>query len=153
MRYLQLLLGGLAVCAVAASASLSPARATEVLITQAEANLPAQKGAVGIATRGITRGPKIEYIGDAAATPSPIRLRVKFESFGGTTIDTSSLKVTYLKTPAVDLTDRVKPFIQPTGIDMPDAVLPAGEHPLRIDVRDSDGRIATSSFVLKVVAP
>ena len=148
---MRCLLGSLAVCAIVVLAPATRADAGAVLITETEAQLPSQKGAFAVATRGITRGPRIEYVSDTAGSQSPIRLRVKFESFGGSKIDTDSLKVIYLKTPAVDLTDRVKPFIQPTGIDMPDAVLPVGEHSLRVDVKDSDGRTATSNFVLKVL--
>lgn len=150
MRRLRILSGLLALGAIAVAAPLTPAEAGPVLITEAEAKLPPPKGAFAVATRGITRGPKIEYLADTGATKSPIRLRVKFESFGGAKIDPDSLKVTYLKSPSVDLTDRIKPFIQPTGIDMPDATLPPGDHSLRVDVKDSDGRVATSSFVLKV---
>jgi hypothetical protein len=40
--------------------------------------------------------------------------------------------------------------VQPTGIDMPDAQLPPGEHLLRIDIKDSDGRPASVSFLLKI---
>jgi len=58
--------------------------------------------------------------------------------------------VTYLKSPVVDLTSRIKPFVQPAGIDMPDAQLPPGEHLLRIDIKDSDGRPASISFLLKI---
>lgn len=150
MRRLRIVLGSLAFCAAAILSSAALAQAGPILITEAEAKLPPPKGAFAVATRGITRGPKIEHLTDAGATKSPIRLRVKFESFGGAKIDPDSLKVTYLKSPAVDLTDRIKPFIQPTGIDMPGATLPPGDHALRVDVKDSDGRVATSSFVLKV---
>ena len=38
-----------------------------------------------------------------------------------------------------------------TGIDMPDAELPPGDHIMRIDIKDSDGRTGSTSFVLKVV--
>ena len=44
----------------------------------------------------------------------------------------------------------LKSFVQATGIDIPDVELPAGEHMVRVDVKDSDGRIGTTSFVLKV---
>ncbi len=128
----------------------TPASAGTVLISADEAKLPPPKGAVGVATRGITRGPKVAYIGAADATKSPMRLQLKFESFGGAKIDTDSLKVTYVKTPAVDLTPRLKPFIKSDGIDMPDAELPAGDHLIRVDVKDSDGRVATTSFTLKI---
>jgi hypothetical protein len=33
---------------------------------------------------------------------------------------------------------------------MPDVELPPGDHMVRIDVKDSDGRTGTTSFVLKV---
>ncbi|MBI3700195.1 MAG: hypothetical protein HY242_07085 [Afipia sp.] len=148
---MSVLAGSAALCAVAAVAPAIPAQASEVLITAQEASLPPAKGAFSVATRGITRGPRIDYVADpSGGMHSPIRLQMKFESFGGATIDPASLKVTYLKDPAVDLTDRVKPFVKPTGIDMPDAVLPPGDHTLRVDVKDSDGRVATSSIVLKI---
>lgn len=128
----------------------TPASAGTVLISADEAKLPPPKGAVGVATRGITRGPKVAYIGAADATKSPMRLQLKFESFGGAKIDTDSLKVTYVKTPSVDLTPRLKPFVKPDGIDMPDAELPAGDHLIRVDVKDSDGRSTSTSFTLKI---
>lgn len=141
----------LAVLAGVAMLSVSPVHAGQILITEQEATLPPPKGAVAVATRGITRGPKIDPVSKLDGVKSPIRLQLKFESFGGATIDTKSLKVTYLKSPSVDLTSRVQPFIQPTGIDMPDATLPPGEHQLRVDVKDSDGRTATANVVLKIV--
>ena len=145
----KVLSGSLAVCALAALSV--PAFAGEVLITAQEASLPPPKGAIAVATRGITRGPKIDMVSSLDGVKSPVHLQLKFESFGGATIDTSSLKVTYLKSPTVDLTDRVKPYIKPTGIDMPDATLPPGDHSLRVDVKDSDGRTATANLVLKIV--
>ncbi|WP_424631153.1 hypothetical protein [Bradyrhizobium sp. SYSU BS000235] len=126
------------------------AYANDVLITDDEAKLPPVKES-SEKTRGITRGPRIEYLADGNAAHSPIHFRVKFQSFGGARIDTESLKVTYVKNPTVDLTPRVKPFTQPTGIDMPNAVLPPGNHVLRIDLKDSDGRTAATSFTLKIV--
>lgn len=127
-----------------------PANAGSVLITPEEASLPAPKGAIAVTSRGITRGPRIEYLGGQSVTRSPMRLQLKFETFGGAKIDPESLKVTYMKNPAVDLTPRLKPFVQPTGIDMADAVLPAGDHVMRVDVKDSDGRAATTSFTVKI---
>ena len=119
------------------------------LITPEEAALPPQKGAVATSNRGITRGPKIT-VSEDGARPAPIRFQVKFQPLGGSTIDLDGLKVIYLKQPNVDLTPRVKPFVQPTGIDMPDALLPPGDHLVRIDVKDSEGRVSTTSFLLKI---
>ncbi len=131
-------------------AAVTPVSAGTVLISADEARLPLPAGAVAVATRGITRGPKVAYVGTPDASKSPMRLQLKFESFGGSKIDTDSLKVTYIKTPSVDLTPRLKPFVKPDGIDMPDAELPAGDHIIRVDVKDSEGRSASTSFTLKV---
>ncbi|EKS38223.1 hypothetical protein [Afipia broomeae] len=131
-------------------AAAMPASAGTVLISADEAKLPPPAGAVAVATRGITRGPKIAYVATADPAKSPMRLQLKFESFGGSKIDTDSLKVTYIKNPAIDLTPRLKPFVKPDGIDMPDAELPAGDHVIRVDVKDSEGRTASTSFTLKV---
>ncbi|TKT73469.1 hypothetical protein YH63_019700 [Afipia massiliensis] len=128
----------------------TPVNAGTVLISADEANLPPPKGAVAVATRGITRGPKVAHVPAASPSKSPMRLHLKFESFGGAKIDTDSLKVTYMKSPSVDLTPRLKPFVKPDGIDMPDAELPAGDHVIRVDVKDSEGRSASTSFTLKV---
>jgi len=129
--------------------SLGTAGATP-LITDDEAKLPPPKGAISATTRGILRGPKVEVISPNEAAHSPLRLQLKFETFGGARIDIESVKVLYLRTPNVDLTARVRPFIQADGIDMPDAELPPGEYTVRVDVKDSDGRPGSASFILKV---
>ena len=120
------------------------------LITDDEARLPPPKGAISANTRGILRGPKVEVVSPNEAGHSPLRLQLKFESFGGARIDIESVKVLYLRTPNVDLTARVRPFIQADGIDMPDAELPPGEYLVRVDVKDSDGRPGSASFTLRI---
>jgi hypothetical protein len=142
---LGLLLG----CVAAVTIASMPAQATQ-LITAEEAKSPPPKGAVATDRRGITRGPKVDVV-TGAEVKSPMRLLLKFEPYGGARIDPDSVKVTYLRTPNVDLTPRVKSFVQATGIDMPDAELPAGEHMVRVDIKDSDGRAGTTIFVLKVL--
>src|SRR6266403_6119554 len=121
------------------------------LITAEEASLPPQKGAVPNSGRGITRGPKIQVPEmETGVQTSPVHFLVKFQTFGGSSIDLDALKVTYLKSPVVDLTPRIRPFALPTGIDMPDSLLPPGDHLLRIDIKDSDGRVSSISFLLKI---
>jgi hypothetical protein len=121
-----------------------------VLITEQEAKLPPLKGALATERRGITRGPKVEFIADSDPGHSPMHFQLRFVSYGGARIDPGSVKLTYLKTPSVDLTDRVRPFVQATGIDIPDTELPPGDHMLRLDIRDQDGRIGSTVFDLKV---
>lgn len=145
-----LLFAGVFAVGFAVLSAPAEVQAGTVLISADEAKLPPPKGAIAVATRGITRGPKIEILTGADSNKSPMRLQLKFESFGGAKIDTDAVKVTYMKSPAVDLTPRLKPFVQPTGIDMPDAELPAGDHMIRVDVKDSDGRAGTQTFTLKI---
>jgi hypothetical protein len=140
----------MAVCAASAITISSAACASHLLITEDEARLPPPKGALTADRRGITRGPKIEVIVDGEQVHSPVHLQLKFESFGGAKIDPDSIRVTYMKTPTVDLTERIKSFVRANGLDMPDAELPPGDHMIRVDIKDSEGRVGTTSFVLKI---
>lgn len=149
MRFLQL--GGLAICVAVALAAVEPAHAANViLITADEAKLPPPKGAIPVASRGVTRGPKLEIVSQTGVIRSPARLQLKFQTYGGSKVDLNAVQATYLRTPNVDLTSRIKPFVDADGIDVPAAELPPGDHIVRIDIKDSDGRAATASFVLKV---
>jgi hypothetical protein len=121
-----------------------------VLITPDEAKLPPPKVAVAMTARGVTRGPQIELVQEPDPTKSPTHLQLKFQAHGGAKVDPSSVQMTYLRTPDVDLTARIKPFVTDAGIDLLDAVVPPGAHILRVDVKDSDGRAGTLSFVLNV---
>jgi len=139
---------GLAVsCATGASAG-------EVLITKAEAALPAPPDLGVLGTRGLTRGPRVEQVlpdphGQGAKSPFP--LEIKFIAHNDTTVDPASVKVTYLRTPSVDLTPRLKGHITPAGIDLGDADVPPGTHMLRVEVHDSQGRSGTSIIKLSVL--
>jgi len=117
------------------------------LITEAEAALPDATGT--IVMRGITRGPTIKLI-NPAETKSPFDLKVKFQAHGGSAVEPGSVKLVYLKSPAIDITDRVKPFISPDGIDMAKAEIPAGHHSIRIDIKDSEGRAGSATVMLTV---
>jgi len=127
------------------------AAASVVLITPDEAKLPPPKMAVAISSRGVTRGPQIEVVQLADPTKSPAHFQLKFLAHGGARIDAKSVQMTYLRTPDVDLTQRIKPFVTEGGVDIPDAVVPPGAHTLRVDIKDSDGRPGTLNFVLNVM--
>ena len=138
------------VCLVAASFwCAGPSRAVP-LITEEEARLPPPKGAVAVDQRGIMRGPKVEFVSPGASASSPLPLVLKFQSYGGAKIDLDSVRMIFLRTPNVDLTSRVKPFVKADGINMQDAELPPGEYTVRVDIKDSDGRSGTAIFTLKV---
>ena len=57
---------------------------------------------------------------------APFAMKVEFQPHGGSKIDANSVKVTYLKKPAVDLTPRMKSAISESGINLGDANVPAG---------------------------
>ena len=132
--------------AAAILASVCANAQAEVLVTPAEAALPA---AAGMTQRGITRGPTVKLI-NPAEIKSPFNLKVGFEPHGGAKVEPGSVKVVYLKSPTVDITDRVKPFVTAQGIDMGKAEIPPGQHVFRIDVKDSDGRPGTATLQLTV---
>jgi hypothetical protein len=130
--------------------ALIPAQshAGTILITEQEASLPG--GRTGPISRGITRGPSVELVEPGETAHSPVHFQIKFQAFGGSKINLDTLHVSYLKSPEIDLIPRLARFIQRSGIDIPDAEIPPGEHTFRIDVSDTDGRTRSSVFVFKV---
>lgn len=128
-----------------------PAQAFQ-LITQAEAALPAAP-TPDIGLRGLTRGPDVDQRSPSpeAVTPlGPLTLDVTFEPHNGVAVDPGTVKVTYLKEPAIDLTQRLKPYITATGIKAGDVGIPPGTHMIRIDLADTQGRTATKIMTIKV---
>jgi len=137
-----------------ACGDVSAASAAEILITQAEATLPASPDLGALGTRGLTRGPRVEQVlpdPRSKGAKAPFPLEVRFVAHNDTTVDPTSVKVTYLKSPSVDLTPRLKGHISATGIDMGDADVPPGTHMIRVDVRDSQGRSGTAVIKLSVL--
>ena len=121
------------------------------LITEEEARLPAIPK---MATRGgITRGPGIKVVSPNpdGQVKAPFAMKVEFQPHGGSKIDAGSVKITYLKKPAVDLTPRLKTAISESGINLGDANVPAGAHDIRIDVTDAEGRTKSETVSFTVV--
>jgi len=120
---------------------------TVQLITAEEAKQPAATAKPP--SRAITRGPGVRLTSPESVSGT-FAFRLAFEPRGEAKIDTSSVKVEYLRGPVIDLTGRVKSGIRPTGIDIPAATAPSGEHPIRVTVRDSEGRLGTAEIKLTV---
>lgn len=130
---------------------IMPSAFAAPLITVEEASRPAAVPA--IVHRAITRGPGIRLVAPdlgGAETKSPVDIKIGFEPRGGAKIDLNSLKVIYLKSPTVDLLQRVKHGLSETGIDLKNAELPPGDHQLRVTVLDTEGREGTAVVSLKV---
>ena len=121
-----------------------------VLITADEARLPAgevQK------SRGITRGPTLELISpktDARGVKSPLDFKVRFVAHGGASIDAESVQLLYVKSPSVDLSERIAAYVGEDGISVSKAALPPGEHVMVVSVQDSSGRRGQSVIKLTV---
>lgn len=145
--FVAVLLGGLALLLFQSAA---PA---EVLITEAEARLPAPP-AVPVPTRGLTRGPGIEQVSPSPERDihSPIAFKVAFHSRNKIDIELSSVRLTYIKAQLVDLTDRVRKYLTSSGIDMARAEVPPGTHWLRLDLKDRQGRVNTAIIKLTIAA-
>ena len=48
---------------------------------------------------------------------SPAKLQLKFQTYGGAKVDLDAVQATYLRTPNVDLTPRIKPSsVQPASM-------------------------------------
>src|SRR5262249_43305583 len=92
-----------------------------VLITEIEAALPNAAASLPDMTfrAGVTRGPQVVLVsppGNDNSAHSPAHVQFRFEAHGGAKIDPKSVKITYLKTPPVDLTERVRSFMGPNGV-------------------------------------
>jgi hypothetical protein len=131
---------------------LIDAKALE-LITEREAALPPLPQADLSFRAGVTRGPKAILVSPGEAETgvrSPLHFQIKFDSYPGVKADPATVKVTYLKSPVVDLTERLKGAITSDGIDVPVAEVPPGKHWIRIEMRDTRGLRSSGSFVLNV---
>jgi len=107
------------------------------LITEEEAKTP---NLSVVATRAITRGPGIQMLSPNEVTAKSFAFKINFEPRGGTHIDASSIKFEYLKQPVIDLTARFKAGLNGNLLELQQASVPAGNHPIKVSVRDSDGR-------------
>jgi hypothetical protein len=132
-----------------------PAPANELqLITQAEASLPAAP-ATQIAMRGLTRGPSVDQLSPSptALIPlGPLTFNIAFEAHNGSAVDPTTVKLTYLKQPAIDLTQRLRPYITAAGIKASDVDVPPGVHAIRIDLADTQGRTSSMVVMIQVTA-
>lgn len=131
----------------------SPATAGNVLIKPEEAALPP---AVPLATgatnsRALTRRPEVILVSPDKSVNSPFALRLNFHAHGGSRINPSSFHLIYLKTPNVDLTARVAPYVKAQGLDMTDVEAPPGLHVIKAVISDSENREGSTIFTLSIL--
>ena len=140
-------------CLLALALSGRAAVAGGVLIKPEEAALPSPPSATAVSfvTRGITRKPNVILTSPEASVTSPFELQFKFQAHGGSTIQPNSFHLIYLKSPNVDLTARVKPYMTADGVDMAGAEAPPGKHMIKVLISDSENREASAVFTLNVL--
>lgn len=119
-----------------------------MLISAEEASLP--PAAFPPQSRGITRGPTLKLESPDGPVASPFKLVVAFAAFGGAQITLDSVKLTYLRNPAVDLTARIKPYVTPQGLGITVAEAPPGKHDLVLEVADSNQRVVKLPITIVV---
>ncbi len=65
-------------------------------------------------------------------------------------VDLSTLKVSVVKLVRIDITDRLTAYASPTGIKIPDANLPSGEHKVRITLGDAEGGVTSKEVIFRI---
>jgi hypothetical protein len=124
------------------------------LITPEEAALPPGKIPTFEVRGSPTRLPNITVVSPpprGGAVYSPLDFKLSFRAYGGAAIDPSSVVVTYIKNPDIDITPRLRLFITAAGIDIPQAEAPPGRHEFWIEVTDTDGRSSAREFDFQVL--
>jgi hypothetical protein len=125
-----------------------PTTAGEVLIKPEEAALPPAPAQSN--TRALTRKPEVILISPAASVNSPFELRLKFQAHGGSRIEPSSFHLIYLKSPNIDLTERVRRYVTAQGLEMVDAEAPPGQHTMKALITDSGNREGSAVFTVSI---
>jgi hypothetical protein len=139
-------------CLIGLFVLATPADAVE-LVTAQEAALPPNQMPLLTFQGSPVRRPSITIVSPpehGGVVTSPLALKVKLEAHGGAKIDPDSIVVTYKKTPLVNITQRIMPFISADGIIVPDAEVPPGLHAFRIELKDSHGNPAAADFSFQV---
>ncbi len=105
------------------------------------------------ATRSISLAPEVVLLAPKpdGAVKTPFPIRIQFVPAPGTEIDPASFKVLYGFL-GLDITDRVLSKVQPSssGITVDQAAIPAGQHSLRLQIWDKQGRKGETSVKLVV---
>jgi hypothetical protein len=99
-------------------------------------------------------GPEIQVLhpGGEAIDRQPVEIDVVFNpSKDGAEPNMSSLKVRYIKFFTIDITDRVKPYLDGHRIHVAQAEFPKGEHTVEIYLEDSQGKASSRVVEFKII--
>lgn len=120
-----------------------------LLVTADEARMSTVRAVV----KELDNGPtiKINSPKNGSVLNGPFRLYVEIvKKADGADVDMKTLKVNYLKMITINITPRVKSYIEGTKLDVPQAEFPAGDHRTEIYIEDVDGNVSTKLFTVTV---
>ena len=80
------------------------------------------------------------------AANKPFNLRIEFAGRGGEKIAPTTAQVVLLRGSNIDITQRLKAYITPAGIVVPDAMVAPGTHVLQVAVSDDRGHQSTANI-------
>lgn len=138
----------------AKGASAKAAGAPLMLISQSELDALPMDTPVAWGTKPTSpEGPKI-----AIASPThngtyagPFPIKVDFlPGPKGYEVDISTLKLEYKKAWGIDITDRVRDYIDGTQIDLAESELPTGRHTVEIEIADVKDNLSRQIFTVIV---
>ena len=126
------------------------------LVTPEEAAMAPAPGQPGGAQVEVSReppdtGPIIEVLKPAeGTTPTvPLEVSIRFAPRDAP-VDMNTLQVAVVKFITIDITDRVRPYVSPAGIQIPDAKLPSGRHTVRISLGDASGGVSNKQMTMSI---
>jgi hypothetical protein len=144
---------GVAACGILLAACLQSAAAGDLwLISPEEAAFAPAPEETLIRSRGLTgKGPRIDVLKPLEDEPaqSPLEIQVRFHP-NPAAVNPDSVKVQLVKFISIDITDRVKPYLSESGINVKEANIPAGKHLVRITVSDGKGETSSRDIELHV---
>jgi hypothetical protein len=123
------------------------------LITPEEAAQPDAPVPRGIKlTRIEGNGPQIKIYSPDLEEPLriPFVMDIAFEAPSDKTIDFDSLSIKYLKLIAIDLTGKIKPYLNENRLMVKDVKVPQGKHRLQLSIAYTSGEKTMMGIVLNV---
>lgn len=82
---------------------------------------------------------------------TPFVVDITFEASRNKIIDYDSLRVKYLKFIPIDLTDRVKPYLDDNRLMLKDVKVPQGRHCLQVQIGYQSGEKTLMEILLNVI--
>jgi hypothetical protein len=155
MMRLMSFYAGASVLSVLCLVSIGQAGTSDWLILPEEAAMapaPEPKGIIEAGREDISVGPVIEIVEppNGGRGPMPIEVLIRFTP-RSEPVDLASLKVTLVKFIQIDITDRIRPYVTPDGIQVKEAKIPPGKHRVRIVVADRAGGLSVKEVAFEVL--